>query len=108
MAWCSKKRLNIRVPKPDKLYDFWYICNMSSEQKKLLMQARVAVALQNELGTVTKDEEIEQVARANNYCKTTAEEPRHLYRGFFLSLPHIGLIHRGFSSEPPRKPKTRT
>jgi hypothetical protein len=48
---------------------------MSSEQKKLLMKARVAVALQNELGRVTKDEEIEQVTRAHNYCKTTVEEP---------------------------------
>jgi hypothetical protein len=55
---------------------------MSSEQKKLLMKARVAVALQNELGRVTKDEEIEQVTRPHNYCKTTVEEARYLYRGF--------------------------
>ena len=50
---------------------------MSSEQKKPLMKARVA--LQNELGRVTKDEENEQVTRAHNYCKTTVEEPRYLY-----------------------------
>jgi hypothetical protein len=34
---------------------------MSSEQKKLLFKAKVAVALQNELGRVPKEEEIEQV-----------------------------------------------
>jgi hypothetical protein len=55
---------------------------MSSFQKKLLLKARVAVALQSELGRVTKDEEIEQVTRDHNYCKITVEEPRYLYRGF--------------------------
>jgi hypothetical protein len=34
---------------------------MSSEQKKRLLKAKVAVALQNELGRVPKEEEIEQV-----------------------------------------------
>jgi hypothetical protein len=34
---------------------------MSSEQKKRLLKAKVAVALHNELGRVPKDEEIEQV-----------------------------------------------
>ena len=34
---------------------------MSSEQKKRLLKAKVVVALQNELGRVPKDEEIEQV-----------------------------------------------
>ena len=36
-------------------------CNMSSEQKKRLLKAKVAVALQNELGRLPKEEEIEQV-----------------------------------------------
>src|SRR3712207_8647195 len=34
---------------------------MSSEQKKRLLKAKVAVALHNELGRVPKDEEVEQV-----------------------------------------------
>jgi hypothetical protein len=34
---------------------------MSSEQEKRLLKAKVAVALQNELGRVPKEEEIEQV-----------------------------------------------
>ena len=34
---------------------------MSIEQKKRLLKAKVAVALQNELGRVPKEEEIEQV-----------------------------------------------
>ena len=49
------------MPKLDKLYEFWYISNMSSEQKRRLLKAKVAVALQNELGRVPKEEEIEQV-----------------------------------------------
>jgi hypothetical protein len=35
---------------------------MSSEQKKRLLQAKVAVALQNELGRVPTKKEIEQVS----------------------------------------------
>jgi hypothetical protein len=35
---------------------------MSSEQKKRLLKAKVAVALQNELGRVPKEEEIEHVS----------------------------------------------
>jgi hypothetical protein len=58
---CSKTRSKIKVPKLDKVFEFWYICNMSSEQKKSLLKAKVAVALQNELGRVPKEEEIEQV-----------------------------------------------
>ena len=34
---------------------------MTAEQKKRLLKAKVAVALQNELGRVPKEEEIEQV-----------------------------------------------
>jgi len=34
---------------------------MSSEQKKRLLKAKVAVALQSELGRVPKEQEIEQV-----------------------------------------------
>jgi hypothetical protein len=50
--------------KLDKSNEFWYICYMSAmtaEQKKKLLKAKVAVALQNELGRVPKDEEVEQV-----------------------------------------------
>jgi hypothetical protein len=61
---CSKNRSIIKVPKFDKLHEFWYISTMSSmtaEQKKKLLKAKVAVALQNELGRVPKEEEIEQI-----------------------------------------------
>jgi hypothetical protein len=74
---------------------------MSSEQKKLFMKARVAVALQNELGRVTKDEEIEQVTRAHNYCRTTVEEPRQgcqsfsLYRVFGLYTSNLEVSRPG-------------
>jgi hypothetical protein len=64
MGKCSKSRSNIKIPKLDKLCEFRYISNMSSmtpEQKKKLLKAKVAVALQNELGRVPKEEEIEQV-----------------------------------------------
>src|SRR3712207_9156313 len=61
MGECSKSRSKIKVPKFDKFYEFWYISNMSSDQKKRLLKAKVAVALQNELGRVPKEEEIEQV-----------------------------------------------
>jgi hypothetical protein len=59
--YCSKSRPKIKVPKLDKLNGFWYSSNMSGEQKKKLLKAKVAVALQNELGRVPKEEEIEQV-----------------------------------------------
>jgi hypothetical protein len=61
MGQCSESRLEIKIPKLGKLYEFWYVSNMSSEQKKRLLKAKVAVALQNELGRVPKEEEIEQV-----------------------------------------------
>jgi hypothetical protein len=61
MEWCSKTRSNIKVPKLGKLYEFWYKCSVSSEQKRKLFKAKVAVALQNELGRVPKEKEIEQV-----------------------------------------------
>ncbi len=62
MGECSKIHSKIKAPKLDKLSEFWYcICSMSSEQKKRLLKAKVAVALQNELGRVPKEEEIEQV-----------------------------------------------
>ena len=35
--------------------------SMTAEQKKKLLKAKVAVALQNELGRMPKDEEVEQV-----------------------------------------------
>ncbi len=37
------------------------IDTMTAEQKKHLLKAKVAVALQDELGRVPKDEEVEQV-----------------------------------------------
>ncbi len=52
------------MPKLGKFYEFWYISTMSSmsaEQKKKLLKAKIAVALQSELGRVPKEEEIEQV-----------------------------------------------
>jgi hypothetical protein len=61
MGQCPKNRSKTKIPKLDKLYEFWYKCSMSSEQKKRLLKAKVAVALQNELGRVPKEEEIEQV-----------------------------------------------
>jgi hypothetical protein len=61
MYICSKSRSEIKVSKLGKLYEFWYDCYMSINQKKRLLKAKVAVALQNELGRVPKEEEIEQV-----------------------------------------------
>ena len=52
------------MPKLGEFYEFWYISTMSSmtaEQKKKLLKAKIAVALQSELGRVPKEEEIEQV-----------------------------------------------
>jgi hypothetical protein len=57
----SKTRSKIKVPILDIFSEFWYFSNMSIEQKKSLLKAKVAVALQNELGRVPKEEEIEQV-----------------------------------------------
>ena len=62
MYWCSKNRSKIKVPILDNVFEFWYICNMSSEQKKRLLKAKVAVALQSELGRVPTKKEIEQVS----------------------------------------------
>ena len=61
MGWCSKSRSKIKVSKLGILYEFWYKCSMSINQKKRLLKAKVAVALQNELGRVPKEEEIERV-----------------------------------------------
>jgi len=58
MIECSKARSKIKIPIFDKLSEFWYICNvsaMTAEQKKKLLKAKVAVALQNELGRVPKE-----------------------------------------------------
>jgi hypothetical protein len=41
---------------------FGKYCNMSSEQKKRLLKAKIAVALQNELGRVPTKKEIDQVS----------------------------------------------
>ena len=62
MYYCSKTRSKFKVPILDNFYVFWYICNVSSEQKKRLLKAKVAVALQSELGRVPTKKEIEQVS----------------------------------------------
>jgi hypothetical protein len=41
--------------------EFWYYSNISSNQKKRLLKAKVAVALQNELGSVPTQKEIDQL-----------------------------------------------
>ena len=49
--------------KPDlPIVEFWYKWSMAlPEQKKKLLKAKIAVALQNELGRVPKEEEIDNV-----------------------------------------------
>jgi hypothetical protein len=54
---------------------------MTSEQKKRLLKAKIAVALQDELGRVPKKEEIEQVNLL----------ARVMYKAFPLS-PSIYLV----------------
>jgi hypothetical protein len=64
MGECSKTHSKINVSKLDKLYEFWYISDMSSmtaEQKKKLWKAKIAVALQDELGRVPTQKEINHV-----------------------------------------------
>jgi len=51
----------IKIPKLSIFGGFWNDSNMSIEQKKRLLKAKVAVALQNELGRVPKEKKIEQV-----------------------------------------------
>jgi hypothetical protein len=48
---------------------------MSSNQKKRLLKAKVAVALQNELGRVPKEEEIEQVTMLAHVMYKAVLEP---------------------------------
>jgi hypothetical protein len=58
----SKTHSTIKVPKFDKLLEFWYTVAMASvEQKRKLLKAKIAVALQDELGRVPKNEEVERV-----------------------------------------------
>ena len=58
-----QSRTIIYVTHLDKWHEFWYIWgrSMTTEQKKRLLKAKIAVALQNELGRVPKEEEINQV-----------------------------------------------
>jgi hypothetical protein len=48
----------------DKCNEFWYACPMArmDEQKKRLLEAKIAVALLDELGRAPKKEEIDQVS----------------------------------------------
>jgi hypothetical protein len=53
LAKCTKTRTKIKVPKLDKGDEFWYTINMPTpEKKKKLLKAKIAVALNNELGRV--------------------------------------------------------
>ena len=62
LGWSSETHSNIKVSKLDKLYGFWYTLGMASaEQKRKLLKAKIAVALQDELGRVPKNEEVERV-----------------------------------------------
>ena len=62
LCWSSETHSNIKVSKLDKLYEFWYALGMASaEQKRKLLKAKIAVALQDELGRVPRNEEIERV-----------------------------------------------
>ncbi len=45
----------------ERVYKIVYGRPMTTEQKKRLFKAKIAVALQNELGRVPKEEEINQV-----------------------------------------------
>ena len=45
----------------ERVYKIVYGRPMTTEQKKRLLKAKIAVALQNELGRVPKEEEINQV-----------------------------------------------
>ena len=64
---CFKTHTKIKIPILDILDEFWYIVYgyvntfMTEEQKIRLLKAKVAVALQDELGRDPKQEEIEQV-----------------------------------------------
>ena len=62
-AWASNKTHNkINVSLLDNFNEFRYNTHMpSSEQKKRLLKAKIAVALQDELGRDPKEEEINQV-----------------------------------------------
>ena len=61
MLECSKTHSKIKIPKLDKLCEFWYISTMSSKQKERLWKAKIAVALQNEYGRVPTKKEIEDI-----------------------------------------------
>jgi DNA invertase Pin-like site-specific DNA recombinase len=57
-----KTYLKNKVLKLDKYNEFWYFeKTVTSDQKKKLLKAKIAVALQDELGRVPKKEEIERV-----------------------------------------------
>jgi hypothetical protein len=61
MGECSKTSSEIKIPKLDKLGEFWYSSTMSSKQKERLWKAKIAVALQNEYGRVPTKKEIEDI-----------------------------------------------
>ena len=63
LAIIPKTRPKIKVSKIDKFNGFWYNYRdmASTEQKRKLLKAKIAVALQDELGRVPKEEEVNQV-----------------------------------------------
>ncbi len=58
---CNKTRNRINVTILDIFSGFCYICNVSSEQKKRLLKAKIAVALQDEIDRVPTEKEINHV-----------------------------------------------
>ena len=57
-----KIRIKIKVSKLDEFLEFWYKWDiMTPDQKKKLLKAKIAVALQDELGRVPTKEEIDRV-----------------------------------------------
>ena len=62
-AGVPKLHPTIKVSYLDNSHEFWYSLGrtMTTEQKKRLLKAKIAVALQDELGRVPKKEEIDNV-----------------------------------------------
>ncbi len=59
---CIKTHIKTKISELDNFNEFRYNIHMpSTEQKKRLLKAKIAVALQDELGRIPKEEEINQV-----------------------------------------------
>jgi hypothetical protein len=67
LVWCNKTHNKIKISKLHKFGEFWYIVEIyltttiTTEQKKRLLKAKIAVALRDELGLVPTQKEINQV-----------------------------------------------